>query len=129
MKLGKSQIAGAVAASIMLAGCAGAGSDAAGAAGGVLSGGAAAAQYSQMASTDIALAAGAIQVALNAGLAGYAAEWANAATGNSGSVTGGTVTVTPAGVFCRTYEERFVMGGAPASRQGSACRSPTGAWR
>ncbi len=36
---------------------------------------------------------------------------------------------TPAGMYCREYQQTVVVGGQPQQGYGTACRKPDGSWR
>ncbi len=85
--------------------------------------------YGQMANADVVLAVAAMQESLSKNPTGEATAWKNSATGNSGAVIAGIVSVTDQGVFCRAFEEQISVGGLLGITTTTACRDTNGVWQ
>jgi len=84
--------------------------------------------YGNMSEGDVALAAAAMQVALENKVLNETVNWANAENGNQGSIRPRTSFITDRGVFCRAYDERLSIGGRDETVRNTACRSDDGVW-
>lgn len=54
--------------------------------------------------------------------------WSNPNTGNSGTVTPVSTTVTSAGQPCREFSQTIIVGGKEEQAYGTACRMADGSW-
>ena len=84
--------------------------------------------YDAMADTDVALAAAAMQSALETRRNGEPVRWTNDETGNRGAITPQRTFVTDRGVFCRVYLEEITVGGDSDAVENTACRADDGNW-
>lgn len=55
--------------------------------------------------------------------------WSNPDTGNRGSYTPIREGQTPAGAYCREFQETVTIDGRQQSAYGTACQQPDGSWR
>lgn len=85
--------------------------------------------YGQMSNADVELAVAAMLESLSKRPTGEATAWENPATGNSGAVIAGMVSVTNQGVFCRAFEEQISVGGLLGITTSTACRDAEGVWQ
>jgi surface antigen len=60
---------------------------------------------------------------------GTTATWVNPDNGNQGTVMPVRTYQTPAGMYCREYQQTVVVKGQPQQGYGTACRQPNGSWR
>lgn len=84
--------------------------------------------YDALADTDVALAAAAMQSALESRRDGELVRWINAATGSHGAITPQRTFVTDRGVFCRVYLEELTVGDENGVVENTACRNDDGGW-
>ena len=84
--------------------------------------------YGSMSESDVALAAAAMQVALETKAPNETVDWANAENGNRGSIRPLATFITDRGVFCRAYDERLSIDGRDETVRNTACRSDDGRW-
>ncbi len=77
---------------------------------------------------DKQMAQEAAQRAFENSRTGEASAWQNPDSGNSGSVTPTRTYQTPAGQYCREYEQDIVVGGKVEKTTGTACRQADGTW-
>ncbi len=78
---------------------------------------------------DRLYAARATQGALESNRSGMASSWSNPDSGNSGTVIPQPAYQSPAGQYCREYQQQITVGGKTESAHGTACRQPDGSWR
>lgn len=69
------------------------------------------------------------QLALETAPTGTSAEWRNPDSGHHGSFTPTRTYQTPAGAYCREYQQVVIVGGERQQGYGTACREPDGSWR
>ena len=55
--------------------------------------------------------------------------WNNPQSGNSGTVVPVRDGYTPAGSYCREFQQTIVVGGRSEQAFGTACRQPDGSWK
>lgn len=84
--------------------------------------------YDSMNDSDVALAAEAMQVALETRSRDEAVDWRNEKTGNQGSIIPRQTFITDRGVFCRAYDETLSIGDREGTIRNTACRSDDGRW-
>ncbi len=87
-----------------------------------------AARYDQLSDEDVALAAAAMQQALETHGDGEAVQWENTESGNSGTVTPTATFVTDKGVFCREYRETVAIADQQGASSNTSCREDDGNW-
>lgn len=71
----------------------------------------------------------AIAQALETQVSGEAVVWRNPDSGSYGEVSPLRTFKANNGAWCREYRETLVLGGIEETRQGVACRSPSGVWQ
>jgi surface antigen len=87
------------------------------------------AAYTHLAAEDIAVAAAAVQDALEQALSLQSWRWRSGSSGASGVITPLRTFRVADGRYCRDFFEVVVASGRPpASRKSTACRSPAGLW-
>jgi surface antigen len=69
------------------------------------------------------------QYSLEATKVGHTSKWSNPDSGNSGTITPTNTYQTPAGEYCREYQQTVTVGGKTEEAYGTACRQPDGTWR
>jgi surface antigen len=84
--------------------------------------------YGELDEADVALAAAAMQHALESAPDGESRRWSNTASGRAGRVTPVRTVLTETGEFCRDYEEELRVGERSATYTHRACRDPRGRW-
>ena len=60
---------------------------------------------------------------------GQTVPWRNPDSGHSGYVIPRETYQSPAGEYCREYQQTIYVGGRPESAYGTACRQPDGTWQ
>jgi surface antigen len=78
---------------------------------------------------DKEMAQQAAQQAFENSRTGESSAWQNPDSGNSGSITPIQTYQTPAGQYCREYEQDIVVGGERQKSYGTACRQGDGSWQ
>ncbi len=84
--------------------------------------------YEGMTDSDVALAAEAMQLALETKPPDEPVGWINDETGHQGSIVPRQTFITDRGVFCRAYDETLAIGDRDGTVRNSACRSDDGKW-
>lgn len=69
------------------------------------------------------------QRALETAQPGQTLPWRNEQSGNYGYITPSNYYQTPAGQYCREYNQTIVVGGQKQQGYGKACRQPDGSWK
>ena len=60
---------------------------------------------------------------------GQSVAWRNPDSGNSGAVTPIRTYQSPAGQYCREYQQTITIGGEKQQAYGTTCRQPDGSWK
>lgn len=84
--------------------------------------------YDSLDERDVALAAGAMQQALESAPDGATRRWANEANGHRGSITPTRTYLGTNGHFCRDYREELTVGEEAGRFHHSACRDEAERW-
>ncbi len=60
---------------------------------------------------------------------GQSVAWRNPDSGNNGTVTPIRTYQSPAGQYCREYQQTITVGGEKQQAYGTTCRQPDGSWK
>jgi len=71
----------------------------------------------------------AAQKAFETAPSGQSVAWRNPDTGNNGTVTPIRTYQSPAGQYCREYQQTITVGGQKQEAYGTTCRQPDGSWK
>jgi len=78
---------------------------------------------------DLTYAQRTTQTTLETAPSGQPVAWHNPDNGNTGSVVARPAYQTPAGQFCREFQQTITVGGQTQQGHGRACRQPDGSWK
>ena len=84
--------------------------------------------YQGLADSDVNLASGLMQTALESAPDGATRRWTNQQTGNSGEITPLRTYVSERGYFCRDYREELALAGDSGRFYHTACRDDSARW-